>query len=80
MTATNTHQINGVCALLESKLDQSLLYFACQHHMFELVLAFAFTTCMGPTSGPDFQMFKRFQKHWKNIDSAKLKSAMTNDR
>ena len=48
--------------------------------MFELVLASAFTICMGPTSGPDVQMFKRFQKHWKNIDRANLKSAMTNDR
>ena len=48
--------------------------------MFEPVLASVFTTCMGPTSGLDVQMFKRFQKHWKNIDRAKFKSAMTNDR
>ena len=46
-TATNTGQVNGVCALLESKLDRSLLYFACRHHVFELGLASAFTTCMG---------------------------------
>ena len=39
-----------------------------------------FTTCKGPTSGSDVQMLKRFQKHWKNIDRAKFKSAMTNDR
>ena len=30
-TATNTGQINGVCALRESKLERSLLYFACRH-------------------------------------------------
>ena len=36
ITANNTGQINGVCALLESKLERSLLYFACRHHMFEL--------------------------------------------
>ena len=48
--------------------------------MFEPALASVFTTCMGPTSCPDVQIFKRFQKHWKNIDRAKFKSAMTNDR
>ena len=48
--------------------------------MFELVLASVFITYMGPTSGPDVQIFKRFQKQWKNIDRAKFKSSMTNDR
>ena len=28
-TATNTGKINGICALLELKVDQNLLYFAC---------------------------------------------------
>ena len=35
---------------------------------------------MGHTSGPDVQMFRRFQKHWKKIDRVKFKSAMTNER
>lgn len=78
-TATNTGQVNGACALLESKLDRTLLNFACRHHILELVLASVFTTCMGPTSGPDVQIFKRFQKHWEYIDRANFKSAMTND-
>lgn len=73
-TATNTGHINGACPLLESKLDRNLLYFACRHHMFELVLACVFTTCMGPTSGPDVQIFKRFQKYWEYIDRENFKS------
>lgn len=78
-TATNTGHINGACPLLESKLDRNLLYFACRHHIFELVLACVFTTCMGPTSGPDVKIFKRFQKHWEYIDRASCKSVLATD-
>ena len=78
-TATNTGHINGACPLLESKLDRSLLHFACRHHILELVLACVFTTCMGPTSGPDVQIFKRFQKHWEYIDRADFKPADGDD-
>ena len=72
ITATNTGKINGACALLKSKLDGSLLYFAFRHHIFELVLPSAFTTCLGPTSGTDGQMFKRFQKHWNEHRQSKF--------
>jgi len=78
-TSTNTGHINGACPLLEAKLGRNLLYLACRHHILELVLACVFTTSMGPTSGPDVQIFKRFQKHWEYIDQSNFKPAVVAD-
>lgn len=67
-TASNTGSINGACILLERQLGRDLLYLACRHHVFELLLKTAFETSMGCTSGPDVLIFKRFQAQWKNMD------------
>ncbi|KAG0721029.1 hypothetical protein GWK47_047288 [Chionoecetes opilio] len=60
-TSSNTCRNNGACVLIEQQLKKDLLYFACRHHVLELLLAAAFTTVMGPTSGPEMTLFKRFQ-------------------
>jgi len=67
-TASKTCHINGACVLLERKLGKHLLYLACRHHIFEIVLAAVFNQCMGVTSGPDVAIFKRFQQAWKIIN------------
>ncbi|CAH0547065.1 unnamed protein product [Brassicogethes aeneus] len=45
-------------------LMKDLLYFACRHHIFELVLEACFSMCIPPSSGPNIQLFQRFQKNW----------------
>lgn len=67
-TASNTGRINGACTLIEQKLGKNLLYFACRHHMLELVAGAAYTTLMAPTKGPEELLFKRFQARWESIN------------
>ncbi|KAG0730224.1 hypothetical protein GWK47_003311 [Chionoecetes opilio] len=58
----------AVCTLLEQKLGRPLLNLACRHHVMELILASAFKATFGDaTSGPDVQLFKRFQKKWPTL-------------
>lgn len=67
-TASNTGVLNGACLLLEQKIGRPLLALACRHHVFEIVLAAVFSTKLGPTNGPAYSIFLRFQKDWKNLN------------
>ena len=67
-TAVNSGLVNGACTLIEQKLDRPVLHLACRHHVYELVLEKAFSTCLGVSSGPDIQLFKRFKGEWELID------------
>ena len=68
-TSSNTGCRNGACVLLEQKLEKELLYFACRHHIHEIILEAVFSACMRvPTSGPELQLFKRFQNQWQFIN------------
>lgn len=66
-TSSNTGRINGSCILLEQKLERDLLYFACRHHIYELILKAVFDCKMPVTSGPNVKMFDRFTKEWNSI-------------
>ena len=68
-TASNTGHKNGACPLIEQLLRKQLLYFACRHHIFELVLETVFSVQMKPSSSPDIFIFKRFQSQWSFIDT-----------
>lgn len=50
---------------------------ACRHHIYELVLKGVFLLCMGPTSGPDVLIFKRFQSAWPNINKGNYQNGLT---
>ena len=52
-TASNTGLVSGG--------GHDVLHLACRHHIYELVCEKAFTTCFGPSSGPEIQLFKRFK-------------------
>ena len=53
--------------LLESLFEQHLLWLAYRHHIFEVLLAGVFTKCMGPSTGPDNQLFKHFHLSWSKL-------------
>lgn len=65
-TASNTGYLNGACILLEQKIGRDLLYFACRHHIFELVLKAVFECKMTASSGPKVQLFERLKKMDRN--------------
>jgi len=78
-TASNTGAARGACTLLQQKIGRPLYNFACRHHIFELVAEAAFSTCLGPSSGPDIAIFKRFQSQWNSIDQSKFDPMMDDD-
>lgn len=67
-TAANTGHHQGACVLIERALDKDLLYFACRHHILEIMIGAVFLSAMGTTAGPDVGLFRRFQAKWELID------------
>ena len=72
-TASNTGPVNGACVLLEKLMDRNLLYFACRHHVHEIIISEVFTVLFGPSRGPNIALFERFSKFWPNIDQLHYK-------
>ena len=56
-----------------------MFYFACRHHVLELILGAAFSAVLKGTSGPEVTLFKRFKDQWKHIDETKFMNAETED-
>lgn len=65
----NTGIRNGAAALLEKKMGRSLLYLACRHHIYELILKDIFITkCMkSKTTAPNVEMFERLKNSWNQF-------------
>lgn len=78
-TASNTGIWNGAAVLLEQKLERSLMYLPCRHHVYELFLGAAFESKFGSTSGKNVQIFTRFQTQWKNLNKSNFKSLMDDE-
>ena len=72
-TASNTGAHNGACVLLEQQLGKQMLYFACRHHVHELIVAGVFSALFGPSKSPNIPIFERFQKFWPNVDQRTFK-------
>src|SRR5215469_9960870 len=79
-TAVNTGRLNGTCVLLEQLLEKNLLYLPCRHHILEVVLKSIFDCKMGSTTGPQPEIFKRFQAWWPNRDITNYKSGLENEK
>lgn len=63
-TAVNTGTRNGACVLLEQKMQKDLLWLPCRHHILEIMLEAVVVQGVGPSTGPDILLFKRFKKFW----------------
>ena len=68
--ASNTGSRNGACVLLEQLMNRHLLYFACRHHMHEVITSDIYCVLFGPSSGPNTVQFERFQRCWPSINQA----------
>ncbi|XP_065660517.1 uncharacterized protein LOC136084475 [Hydra vulgaris] len=73
-TASNIGLNIGACTLLERALEKELVWIACRHQVFEVVLA-VFSAVLGPSSGPEIGLFNRFQTLWPFITKHDFKSA-----
>ena len=76
-TASYTGRMNGACTLFEQRLGRNVLHLACRHHIHEIMLEDAFSKTMGPSSGPDILLFKRFKTFWPKIFVADYKPGVT---
>ncbi|GBM06118.1 hypothetical protein AVEN_265176-1 [Araneus ventricosus] len=73
-TASNTGRFNGACALLKQTFCREMLFFACRHHVHELVLKAVFDVKIKHvTTSPDIPLFKKLKDNWKKIDLTKIK-------
>lgn len=72
-TGANTGCTNGACVLLEQMMGRNLVYFACRHHMFELIIGAVFIKLFGETTGPNIEMFENFKRDWCEINKASFK-------
>jgi len=56
-------------------MGKDLLWFACRHHILEIVLEAVVLHALGPSKGPDILIFKRFQSQWQFIDRSSYQTA-----
>lgn len=71
-TGSNTGHTNGAVVLFEKLMKKNLLYFACRHHIFELVIGAIFIMFFGVTTAPSRSMFENFKRDWILIDQTKF--------
>lgn len=76
-TASNTGKFKGACTILEQMLGKELLYLACRHHILEVLLRGVFECKLGSTTGPQPDIFKRFQNTWLTINKEKYEIGIT---
>ena len=77
-TASNTGRHTGACKLIEQGLETDLLFLACRHHIMELVVGTAFEAArIGPSTGPEILLFKRFKSQWLSTDQTRFQVAST---
>lgn len=69
-TASNTGQYKGACRLLEEKLERELIHLPCRHHIFEIVCGSVFKKLLGPSTGPEILIFKRFRDNWPLLNTS----------
>lgn len=62
-TSANTGVHKGACHILEKMLGRELLYFACRHHVSEIVVRGAFEAKFGKTKAPEVKFLWIFKKH-----------------
>lgn len=70
---------SGVCTLLKKKLDRDMLYFACLHHILEIMLRNVTEIAWPVTSSPDVPIFKRLKDNWTKIDTSLYDIGIEND-
>ena len=66
-TASNTGKQAGAAAILERHFKRKLMWIACRHHIFELVMQDVGMQFFGAISGPSNPFFTAIQKNWVEL-------------
>ena len=67
-TAANSGVYRGAATLIESEIDSKILYLACRHHIYELLLKAVWEFIFGPSVSPNNTVI--FQQQWHTIDTS----------
>lgn len=67
-TSANTGRMAGACILLEALIGHPLLWTACRHHMYEVVLSGVAKEVFGTSTGPKVEFFDMLKKTWPRLD------------
>lgn len=79
-TAANTGPHSGAGTLLERKLERSLLWLPCRHHIAEILLRAVFEINFGKSSGPEVAIFERFAREWSTLNSKGYSTCMQDEQ
>lgn len=79
-TSANTGSHSGAATLLERKLERSLLWLPCRHHIAEILLRAVFEINVGKSSGPEVAIFERFAREWSTLNSKGFSTCMQDDQ
>ena len=70
-TSSNTGAQTAACVSLQNALSKPLLWFACRHHIGEIILTHVWAVLNVETSkSPEISLFQRFQKFFPAISIA----------
>jgi hypothetical protein len=67
-TSSNTGKWKGSVSLIERRLDRSVMWLACRHHVYELHIKHVAETVLGKRNSPSEGLFRRFKKEWDQLD------------
>lgn len=75
----NTGLSKRACALLEQKMNKEMLWLACRHHIFEIMLQEVVVKSLGVSSGPNIQLFQRLKTSWISINQSIFQTSITDN-
>lgn len=67
-TASNSGINKGAVKLIEEKLNKKVFYFACRHHISEVIIGGAWEAVFGNVKSPDNPMFKNLKEKWDKLN------------
>ena len=69
-TSSNTDAQTAACVALQNTISKPLLWFACRHHVGEVILGHVWDVLKIEVSkSPEIQIFQRFRKHFSTIET-----------
>ena len=67
-TSSNTGHKSGACIAIQRDLNKCLLWFACRHHVCEVISSNVWKELdVEPLKSPNFTIFSKFKSNWNRI-------------
>ena len=67
-TASKSSITKNAVKLIEEKLNKKVFYFACRHHISEVIIGGAWEAVFSKVKNPDNPMFSNAKEKWNKLD------------